>query len=69
VSDYEGRMARGTLEAIMSLPARAGSPAGTPPTVAFVVETSDGRAIFAETSVRMFLDIARAFRVKYGDPE
>jgi hypothetical protein len=87
VSDYEGRMVRGTVEVIMSLPSAPDAPFGlgglsaeevrdrsgrvdrSTPTVAFVVETPDGRAVFAETSLRLFIDIAKAFRLKYGDPE
>lgn len=38
------------------------------PSVAFVFGLPDGRAVFAETSLRLLLTAADGFKSRYGDP-
>jgi hypothetical protein len=38
------------------------------PSVAFIIELKNGEYVFAQTSLRLFLTAADAFRVHYGDP-
>jgi hypothetical protein len=38
------------------------------PSVAVIIELDDGRWVFAETSLKLFLAAADAFKGKYGDP-
>ena len=37
------------------------------PSVAIAIPLEDGRIVLAETSMRLFLAAARAFRTRYGD--
>jgi hypothetical protein len=60
-------MVDGVLTELHELDLRLiGVASGAPPSVGFVVETPEGRAIYAETSLRLFLAAARTFRAKYS---
>ena len=38
------------------------------PSIAFLIELPDGRVVFAQSSLLLFLAAASAFKAKYGDP-
>ena len=45
-----------------------GGTVGGNPSIAFIVELDGGRWVFAETTLKLFLTAADAFKAKYGDP-
>lgn len=59
-----GEVIESTVEAVVALPRGM---VGGRPSVAFKIDLPDGRTVMAETSMRLFLMAARAFRAKYGD--
>lgn len=61
-----GRPQRPVTE--LSITALEGGMKSGNPSVALVVELGDGSYVLAETSLKLFLAAADAFRAKYGDP-
>lgn len=57
---------RGEINVALALP--AGMQSGNP-SVAFLIELPDGKLVFAETSLKIFLTAAAAFKGRYGHPE
>lgn len=63
--EFAGRIEEAELTHVTAL---EGGMASGNPSVAIIVQTPDGRVLFAETSLRLFLTAAEVFRGKYGDP-
>jgi hypothetical protein len=63
--EFDGRIEEAEFTHVTAL---EGGMASGNPSVAVLVQTRDGRAFFAETSLRLFLTAADVFKAKYGDP-
>lgn len=63
--EYAGKIENAQLTKVIVL---EGGMASGKPSVAVVVETSDGRAFLGETSLSLFLAAADAFKARHGDP-
>jgi hypothetical protein len=61
----EGRLVHVSDE--MTITALAGGMTSGATSVALIVKLPDGRMVFAETSLRLLLAAADAFRARYGD--
>lgn len=62
----EGRLIES--KATMTITGLAAGMASGKPSVAIIIELPDGRVLFAETSLALFLSAADALRARHGDP-